>query len=584
MSDQSPSLAPVALATPPGAASYRLRGGQGGPYFASAVWSALACWRPTVSGETLLLGLGLYFTLACNTPFWRALLADRANDGGSLPYALAVGAALTALNFLLPALLLSRTTTKPLLGLLVLVSVSASYFAGQFGVYFDPGMLRNVVRTDLPEARELLTPSLFLHVLAFGLPPLLVIQRVQVRRRPAARALAFRAASLALAAIVSVTTLGAVFKDFSSQMRNHKEIRYLITPLAPVWSLARVLMSATHAGNAPRRPVGADARLGASWQSAKKPVLFVIVVGESARAANWGLNRSAGQAPVHDTTPELGRRAVVNFPLVRSCGTNTEVSLPCMFSVQGRRNYNEDAIRRSESLLDTLQHAGLRVVWHDNQSGCKGVCAGVDSVRPQAARLPGLCEGERCLDEALFENSREWLHDGSGNLVLVLHQLGNHGPAYFRRYPDAFRRFTPTCDEEELSRCSREQMVNSYDNALLYTDHLLARTIDLLKDLESGHDTALLYVSDHGESLGENGLYLHGLPYSIAPAEQTQVPMVMWFSAGFAKRNRLDLACLRTQASQPASHDNLFHTVLGLLDVQTAVREDALDLGAACRT
>ena len=284
------------------------------------------------------------------------------------------------------------------------------------------------------------------------------------------------------------------------------------------------------------------------------------------------------------SSPELARRAVINFPEVTSCGTNTEVSVPCMFSLQGRRHYDEAAIGSSESLLDTLRHAGLRVVWNDNQSGCKGVCAGVESMRPDPAALPQLCDGERCLDEALLESSRSLLRDAAGNLVLVLHQLGNHGPAYFRRYPDAFRRFTPTCDDEDLSKCSREQIANSYDNALLYTDHVLARSIDLLQELAPRYDTALLYVSDHGESLGENGLYLHGLPYSIAPAEQTRVPMVMWISSGFAARTRLDPACLRTQADRPAAHDNLFHTVLGLLDVRTAVRDDTLDLTATCRS
>ena len=375
-----------------------------------------------------------------------------------------------------------------------------------------------------------------------------------------------------------------MFKDFSAQMRNHKELRYLITPAAPLWSLARVLSRDAQAANLPRQPIGADARLGASWAAAKKPALFVIVVGETARAADWGLSRTPGQSPARDTTPELARRAVINFPDVTSCGTNTEVSVPCMFSLQGRRGYDEDAIRGSESLLDVLRHAGLRVVWNDNQSGCKGVCAGVDSMRPDPAALPQLCDGERCLDEALLESSRSLLRDANGNLVLVLHQLGNHGPAYFRRYPDAFRRFTPTCDDEDLSKCSREQIANSYDNALLYTDHVLARSIDMLQELAPRYDTALLYVSDHGESLGENGLYLHGLPYSIAPAEQTRVPMVMWISSGFAARTRLNPACLRTQADRPAAHDNLFHTVLGLLDVRTAVRDDTLDLTATCRS
>ena len=544
---------------------------------------AWANWRPEISTESLLLGLSLYFTLACNAPFWRALLAGRGTEEGTLVYVLAVGIALTALNFGLLAPLLNRWTTKPLLGVLILVAAIASYYARQFGVYFDPDMLRNVVRTDIAEARELLTPGMFAYLLALALPPLFVLQRVQLRRRRTARALIVRATSMALALVVALAALGSVFKDFSGEMRQHKEIRYLITPTAAAWSLGRVMTRDVAAANTPRRPIGTDAHLGASWQTAHKPLLFVITIGETARAANWGLNQPAAARAAHDTTPKLARRDVINFPDVSSCGTNTEVSLPCMFSVQGRRHYDEDAIHASESLLNVLQHAGLRVVWNDNQSGCKGVCTGLETIRPDPAAFPALCPDNRCLDEALVDSSRSLLRDAQGNLVLVLHQLGNHGPSYFRRYPEAFRRFTPTCDDDDLSQCNREQIVNSYDNALLYTDHVLARTIDLLKDVEDKYDSALVYVSDHGESLGENGLYLHGLPYSIAPSEQTRVPMVMWFSPGFAARNRLDLACLDKEAQQPTSHDTLFHTVLGLLDVTTSIHEPALDLGAACR-
>ncbi len=445
-------------------------------------------------------------------------------------------------------------------------------------------MLRNVVRTDPAEARELLTLGFFIHLLVLALPPLFVLQRVQLRRRRASRAFIVRTASTALALVVALAALGSVFKDFSGEMRQHKEIRYLITPAAALWSLARVLTHDVSAANTPRRAIGTDAQLGASWQTAQKPMLFVITVGETARAANWGLNQSAAERAVRDTTPELAPHEVINFPDVSSCGTNTEVSLPCMFSVQGRRHYDEDAIQNSESLLNVLQHAGLRVVWNDNQSGCKGVCTGLETIRPDPAALPALCADGHCLDEALVNSSRSLLRDAQGNLVLVLHQLGNHGPSYFRRYPQAFRRFTPTCDDDDLSKCSREQITNSYDNALAYTDHVVARTIDLLKEVEDKYDTALLYVSDHGESLGENGIYLHGLPYSIAPAQQTQVPMVMWFSPGFAARNRLDLACLRREADKPTSHDALFHTVLGLVDVTTNIHEPALDIGSACRS
>ena len=202
---------------------------------------------------------------------------------------------------------------------------------------------------------------------------------------------------------------------------------------------------------------------------------------------------------------------------------------------------------------------------------------------------PGLCDGERCLDEALLQGldiAPAQAKPGAGapaDQLIVLHQLGNHGPAYDRRYPDAFRHFKPVCATADLPRCSREQIVNAYDNALLYTDHVLAQAITLLRSAGSTHDTALLYLSDHGESLGENGLYLHGLPYAIAPEVQLQVPMLLWLSEGLARQHRIDPACLRQRAAQPASHDHLFHSLLGLMDVTTALYEPALDLFALCR-
>jgi lipid A ethanolaminephosphotransferase len=193
----------------------------------------------------------------------------------------------------------------------------------------------------------------------------------------------------------------------------------------------------------------------------------------------------------------------------------------------------------------------------------------------------GLCDKGRCLDEGLLLGLEQRLKAAQGPQVLVLHMLGNHGPSYFRRHPPAFAKFQPACEKDDLRQCSREQIVNAYDNALLYTDEVLARLIDRLK--ASGVDTAMLYVSDHGESLGENNLFLHGIPYAIAPKEQTEVPMVLWMSEGFRAASGVDEACLRQRATQPAAHDHLFHTVLGLMDVRTSLYEGAWDLGKNCR-
>jgi lipid A ethanolaminephosphotransferase len=256
-----------------------------------------------------------------------------------------------------------------------------------------------------------------------------------------------------------------------------------------------------------------------------------------------------------------------------------------MFAPVGRRDYDEARIRGSESLLHVLARAGVEVLWRDNQSGCKGVCDGLPSQEMVQINPPGLCADGRCLDEALLAGLDERLARAQGSGLIVLHMLGNHGPSYFRRYPERFARFQPACPSDDLRQCDSTAIANAYDNALLYTDHVLATLIARLKAQAQSDqvDTAMIYLSDHGESLGESNLYLHGLPWAIAPEVQKRVPMVMWFSDGLARQERIDLDCLRRRAAQPAAHDHLFHTLLGLLDVRTALHEPALDLLAGCR-
>jgi len=383
---------------------------------------------------------------------------------------------------------------------------------------------------------------------------------------------------MAAALLVFAGALLWQFQPLASAMRNHKEMRYLITPANALWSLGSVLAADARGATRPRQPIGLDAAPGPSWAAHGKPRLLVVVVGETVRSANWGLNGYARQ-----TTPRLAQLPVLNFADVSACGTSTEVSLPCMFAPVGRRDYDEARIRGSESLLHVLARAGVAVQWRDNQSGCKGVCEGLPTEVVNAATAPGLCQGDRCWDEGLLHGLDMRLQQMQGVQVLVLHMLGNHGPSYFRRYPAAFERFTPACHDDDLGRCSTEQIVNAYDNAVLYTDHVLASLIASLDAQASKVDSAMLFVSDHGESLGESGLFLHGMPKPIAPREQTQVPMLMWLSSGFAQTAAIDGLCMQRRAALPARHDHLFHTVLGLLDVRTALYEPRLDLTQGCR-
>jgi lipid A ethanolaminephosphotransferase len=535
--------------------------------------------RPTLQLETLvLLGVG-FCLLAGNGPFWRAALVGRSWEQASTwGFAAAMFCAFAAVYFAAVALLSTRLTVKPLLTVLVLCTAFASWYMDRYAIYLDPAMLRNVLATNVQEARELLVWGMLPHLLLLGVLPAVLLWWPRLKPRSLRRALGLRLAWVAAALVVGVLSLLLVFADFASLMRNHREVRHLLTPGNVVASLIGNTWGSVKRPNQARLPVGADAKMGAAWGGRSRPVLFVLVVGETARAQNFSLNGYA-----RPTNPQLAQRDVINFPHATACGTSTEVSLPCMFSPFGRANYDEDKIRAHESLLHVLSRAGFKVLWRDNQSGCKGVCDGLPIEQVDHANVPALCAEGQCLDEVLLHGMEGIARDAAGNLLVVMHQLGSHGPAYYKRYPAVFKRFTPTCENEDLRGCSAAEIVNAYDNSLLYTDFFLSRVIDFLDRSQKNYDTAMLYVSDHGESLGDKGLYLHGMPYPIAPDVQKRVPLVMWLSPAFRNSFKVDQDCLRAHAGAEVSHDNLFHSLLGVLDVETQAYKPKLDLFAPCR-
>ncbi|HKQ31252.1 MAG TPA: phosphoethanolamine--lipid A transferase [Burkholderiales bacterium] len=535
-----------------------------------ARWPRLQSWSSAplaLSAEVLALWTSLFFTLACNDVFWAAFATAR---DGTWWLALRVGVFLIGLHWLLLLLVINRWTVKPILISLVLLTSAAVYFLTRYRVYLDASMLRNLLETDVNEVSELLDWRMLPYAGLYGAVPAWLLYRARVQRTSWRLALRWRLACLALATLLAGGGLWSAMYELAPTVRAHGELRHLVTPLNYISALVKVL---PQEHQRVRAVIAPDARRSAA--ATRKPIAFVLVVGETVRAANWGLNGYSRQ-----TTPELAAHRVINFTHTTSCGTDTATSVPCMFSVHGRRNYNEKHIRSSESLLHVLSRVGVSVLWRDNQAGCKGVCDGLPF--ENIADTTQGCSKEHCADALLLQDLKGKIAAARGDVLIVLHMLGNHGPAYYQRYPVEFRRWQPTCDTTDLVSCSREALVNTYDNAIGYTDHVLAQAIDILSGVTS-HDTAMLYVSDHGESLGEHNLYLHGMPYLIAPKEQTQVPMDLWLSRGFAASTRLDTACLAKRATLPVSHDHLFHTVMRMFDVESTVYDPVWDFAATCR-
>ena len=528
--------------------------------------------------QTNLL-LVLFFALVLNWPIFlhfytvlSALTHVKAGFAISIPLVLiaALNAVFIPFTF--------RFVLKPFFTVLILTGSIVSYAMLKYGVIFDAGMIQNIVETNSGEAGAYLNGSVALWFLLTGLLPVLVLRSLRIRY-PARwyQGLALRAGALAISLLFIGGVASLYYQDYASVGRNNKSLAKEIVPANYVHGLYKYGRDVLFATPIPYQQLGTDARVVARGS---KPTLMFLVVGETARSQNYSLN-GYGKATNSFTAKEQG---VVSFKDVRSCGTATAVSVPCMFSNLTRRGYDDQLASSRDGLLDVLQHAGVSVLWKENDGGCKGVCRNVPTIEILPKSYPALCQGESCYDEVLLEGLDQQIAGMKGNKLVAFHLMGSHGPTYFRRYPASERVFMPDCPRSDIENCSNEELVNTYDNTIRYTDKVVGLLIDKLKSLESQYDVGLVYLSDHGESLGAMGLYLHGTPYKFAPDDQTRVPLLTWFSPQLQADRQLDMGCLAAEASsQRFSHDNLFHSMLGIMDVQTSVYDNKLDLFKPCR-
>ncbi len=538
------------------------------------------------SARYVVATLSLFLLVAANWALWFEL--SRIGGAPSLYWRSVLGMALLVGFGTLGMLSLTAWSRfmKPVWFVIVLVAAVAQHYMLTYHVVMDPTMAANAMQTDMHETRDLLGWRMVANVLPVMVLPAWWLLRVRIVRMGAWSQI-WRNAALFLASIAVVAgSVAALSRDLAPLMRNNVTLRYMMNPLASVYSAGSVVFKPMFARTKRLVPISAGAALGTSYAAQTRPPLFVVVVGETARADHFALNGYG-----RDTTPELAARQVLNWTNVHSCGTNTLASVPCMFSPLGKEGY-EGRKDDYENLLDVAKAAGLAVLWIENQAGCKGVCDRVPNISADAdldaATKARLCDGDECRDDVLLQNIDKRIaalpsERRAKGVLVVMHQMGSHGPAYYKRSSPAAKRFMPECTTNVLADCSHAELLNAYDNSIAYTDRFLGNTIDWLKTQSASFDTGLLYMSDHGESLGEYGLFLHGLPYNFAPEVQKHVPMVAWFDAGMQQREKLSVKCLRDDRDSPLTHDNLFHTVLGVMDVKTPTYKPALDAFAKCR-
>ncbi|ENG6995615.1 phosphoethanolamine transferase EptA [Yersinia enterocolitica] len=534
------------------------------------------------NGLVFILITALFFTLFQNALFiykaWSLIHFDSSDSyffAATIPLVI-----FCALNIIF-SLLAVPVLRKPIIILFLLGSAAANYFMFSYGAVIDANMMQNAFETNAQEATALFTPRMALWLLILGIFPAIIICFVRIRAtRPWWYMLGLRAANI-LASVVIILLIAALFyKDYASLIRNNKSMVKMLTPSNFVSGSFQFAKHKYFASNMSLVTIGEDAHKGPLISGQQKKTLVIVVVGETARAENFSLGGYE-----RETNPRLKKQDVTYFKNASSCGTETAISVPCMFSNMPRKNYDATLASHQEGLMDILAHAGLNVLWRENDGGCKGACDRIPHQDVTQLQLTTDCENGVCMDNALLYKLDNYINGLQGDGVIVLHQMGSHGPAYYRRSTPEIRQFAPTCDSNQIQDCTPQELVNTYDNSILYTDAMLDNTIKLLQQHNDRFNTALVYLSDHGESLGENGMYLHGTPYMFAPSQQTHIPFLMWLSPEYTKNYGIDRQCLSDCAQHDEiSQDNLFHTILGMMNVQTTEYQSGMDLLQKCRS
>ena len=439
-----------------------------------------------------------------------------------------------------------------------------------YHVIIDSSMIRNIIQTDLHESLDLVSFKQIIYILFLGVMPSYFVYKSSIEYRSFKTELISKIKAVSISLLLITANIFLFSKYYTSFFREHKPLRYTTNPTYWIYSIGDYIQKTMNSGPLVLKIIGDDALID---RNTTTPRLVIMVVGEAARADHFSLNGYTKK-----TNPLLEKEDIINFSNTYSCGTATAASVPCMFSIYDRSSYNYKKGISTQNVLDVLDHTKkISILWRDNNSDSKGVALRVEYEDYKTAKNNTICTDGECRDEGMLVGLDKYIKSHKNkDILIVLHQMGNHGPAYYKRYPDSYEKFKPVCKTNQLEECSQVEIANGYDNALLYTDYFLSKVIDFLKQYDSKYSTAMFYMSDHGESLGENGLYLHGLPYFMAPDAQKHIGAFMWF--GKRMKKEINLKKLSAKKEKYFSQDNLFDTLLGIFSVKTKVYNKNMDV------
>jgi lipid A ethanolaminephosphotransferase len=439
---------------------------------------------------------------------------------------------------------LSRFVGKFLLVVFFIINAIAVYFINTYSVIIDESMIGNVLNTNYAESSSFFSIKLILYIILLGIIPSVYIIKAKIINVTLKRFLIITSLSL-------LFILAVAFANASNWLwidKNSKTLGGLAMP----WSYTvNLSLFYVHKHQENEKEILLP---NATIKDNQKSVV-VLVIGESARSENFSLYGYS-----KNTNPLLSKTPGVFHFNATSCATYTTAGVKCILE---HKNTGE----LYEILPNYLYRNGVEVIWRTTNWGEPPVHI-KNYVNREA--LMKNCKGEGCnYDEVLLNNLKEQIAASTKNKILIiLHTSISHGPEYSKKYPPQFETFKPVCNSVELANCSHTELVNAYDNTIGYTDYILYNVIEDLKQLKE-YKSAMIFVSDHGESLGEKNLYMHGLPLSLAPKEQYDIPFIVWTSDNSLKQLKPD---------NTLSQNYVFHSVLNFLGIQSPIYNEELNI------
>ena len=509
----------------------------------------------------IVIFASIYLSLAHNITFNEKLFLWGATNNVDSIYILST----VLLNTLLYILILSfigfNRFYKHLISFVFLIGSVSGYFIDTYNVIIDEQMLFNALETNPSEASDLLNLNMLTHLAIFFLLPSYLLFRTTPPRVTFLSNLKQQLTYSIVTLVAIVIILFSMSSFYISFFRAQKNITAFTNPLKPLIAINDLIRHNILDNHIEHKNLGLDAKIGEKGDRRK---ITIMIVGETARGDHFSLNGYPKK-----TNPLLEKQKIINFSSAESCATLTRLSLPCMFSHDTRNNFDLKDSSNKDNVLDILKRAGVYVYWKDNNSSSKGVA---DRVNYET--ILNKCNDE-CRDIRLLEGLDDLIKKNKNqDMLFILHAMGSHGPAYYKRVPEEFKNFKPVCETNQFEVCSQEEIVNAYDNTIYYADFFINSSIEFLKNYSNQFQTKLLYVSDHGESLGENNIYLHGIPFIFAPSAQTHIPLIYWANE-YPDDQYIKL---QKQSQDNVSHDNVFHTLLGMFDVETELYDVKLDI------